>query len=311
MYRRLKQFFIVVGIGYFSLHCVSAQLANFALAVFLVLLIPFFILRYIYLNNFYKYSINIVSKQFVANKNTIRNEHCTVMYSPDEKIIVMDNAPDRTHAKRMFTLTKNKLNINKAWNRVCRIFDSFVSLDSLAAFYSYDTKVDIITLEAKVPPRPERKRVSQDKVYEEPKFVELDNIQADPYAKGTNLPNDKGASYVNIDNIQEQKPFVPAQEKEIEYSGMGELMNNSPNKINVNTATSSELSILPGINIVMAKKIVEYRDKNGYFNSVEDFFSAANVKEHFVEKIKPLITVEIPQENHDEDDTYEGRIIDF
>ena len=291
MYRRLKQFFIVVGIGYFSLHCVSGRLANFVLAVFLVLLIPFFILRYIYLNNFYKYSINIVSKQFVANKNTIRNEHCSVMYSPDEKIIVMDNAPDRTHAKRMFTLTKNKLNINKAWNRVCRIFDSFVTLDSLAAFYSYDTKVDIITLEAKVPPRPERTRVSQE--------------------KGTNLPNDKGASYVNLDNIQEQKPFVPAKEKEIEFSGMGELMNNSPNKINVNTVTSSELSILPGINIVMAKKIVEYRDKNGYFNSVEDFFNAANVKEHFVEKIKPLITVEIPQENHDEDDTYEGRIIDF
>lgn len=311
MFRHIKQLLIVIAVGYCSLRCVSSQLANFALAVFIVLLIPFFILRYIYLNNFYKYSINIVSKQFVVNKNTIRNEHCTVMYSADEKIIVMDNAPDRTHAKRMFTLTKNKLNVNKAWNRVCRIFDSFVTLDSLAAFYSYDTRVEVITLEAKVTPRPQRKRVSQDKVYEEPKFVELDNIQADPYAKGTNVPNDKGASYVNLDNIQEQKAYVPTQEKEIEFAGMGELMNNSPNKINVNTVTSSELSILPGINIVMAKKIVEYRDKNGYFNSIEDFLKAANVKEHFVEKIKPLITVEIPKETNDEDDTYEGRIIDF
>lgn len=311
MYRRLRQFLIVVGIGYFSIHCVSEHFANLALCILLVSLIPFFIIRYFYLNHLYKHSINIVSKQFVVNKNTIRNEHCTIIYSADDKIIVMDNAPDRIHAKRMFSLTKDKLNVNKAWNRVCRIFDSFVSLDSLVSFYSYDTKIDIITLEAKIPPKPQRKKISQEKVYEEPKFVELGNIQMDPYVNGTNLFQDSGANYVDINNIQEQAPYVPAQSKEIEFSGMDELINNSPNKINVNTVTSSELSILPGVNIVLAKKLVEYRDKNGYFNSIEDFFNAANLKEHFVEKIKPLITTEIPQEKSNDEDIYEGRIIDF
>lgn len=312
MYRRIKLALIAVVIGYISLRCISIQLANFTLALFLVLLVPFFIVRYFFLNNIYKYSIRIVSKQYVVNQNTIRNDHCTIMYSADEKIIVMDNIADRSHAKRMFTLNKNKLNINKAWNRVCRVFDSFITLDSLAAFFSYDTKVDIVTLEAKLPPKTApTKKTTEYKTYENPKFVEMGNIQADPYAQGTGRPNDNGAAYVNLDNIQEQKPFEPRQEQALEFSGLDELMHNSPNKINVNTVTSSELSILPGINIVLAKKIIEYRDLNGYFETVDDFLSVANVKEHFAQKITSMIIVEKPEQKDDNDDMYEGRIIDF
>lgn len=311
MNSRITNFIAAVVVIYISLSSISHQLANFALAIFLVLLGPFLIANYFFKNHFYKYSIRIVSRQFVINSNTIRNQHCSVSYFPDSRIIVMDNVADRTHAKRMFTLEQGNLNVNKAWNRVCRVFDSFITLDSLAAFYSYDTKVDIKTLEAKIPPRPVKKKLSKDRVYEESKFVELGNVQADPYVNGTNKPNDSEAAYVNLDNIQEQKPFVPKQQEAQEFLGMNELMHNSPNKINVNNVTSSELSILPGVNIVMAKKIIEYRDMNGYFESIDDFFKVANLKPHFEEKIKSMITIEKPQQQNDNDDTYEGRIIDF
>lgn len=311
MNRRLKYFFATIVVSYISLYCISHQLANFVLAVFLVLLVPILVTGYFLMNYFYKSSIKIVSKQFVANSNTIRNDHCTVSYTPDARIIVMDNIADRTHAKRMFTLQQGSLNINKAWNRVCRIFDSFITLDSLAAFYSYDTKIEIKVLEAKVPPRPVKQKVSRERINEGPKVIELDSIRPDPYMQGMNASNDANVDYVNIDNIQEQKTFVPREEKAPEFSGLDELMHNSPNKINVNTVTSSELSILPGINIVGAKKIIEYRDMNGYFETVEDFLKVANVKPHFEEKIKNMISVEIPQEQDDNDDTFEGRIIDF
>lgn len=263
-----------------------SSIANFGLAVFLVAIIPMSIFFMIYQNQVFKYSIKIVPTAFVVNQNTIKNDHCTVMYAPDEKIIVMDNEPDKRRAKRMFTLKKGKVNINKAWNRVCRIYDSFITLDSLASFYSYDTKIDIITLEAKIPTPVAKKSV---------------NIDA----------SNSGPKFVDMSNIQEQKTFTKREEQAPEFHEFDAIMSNSSKKIDVNNVTASELAILPGINIVIAKKIIEYRDANGLFKTFDDFIKVADVKEHFVDKIKDMVIFgEAPKQSED-DDYSEGRIVDF
>ena len=263
-----------------------SSIANFGLAVFLVAIIPMSIFFMIYQNQVFKYSIKIVPAAFVVNQNTIKNDHCTVMYAPDEKIIVMDNEPDKRRAKRMFTLKKGKVNINKAWNRVCRIYDSFITLDSLASFYSYDTKIDIITLEAKIPTPVAKKSVNIDTSNSGPKFVDMSNIQ-------------------------EQKTFIKREEQAPEIHEFDAIMSNSSKKIDVNNVTASELAILPGINIVIAKKIIEYRDANGLFKTFDDFIKVADVKEHFVDKIKAMVIFgEAPKQSED-DDYSEGRIVDF
>ena len=263
-----------------------SSIANFGLAVFLVAIIPMSIFFMIYQNQVFKYSIKIVPAAFVVNQNTIKNDHCTVMYAPDEKIIVMDNEPDKRRAKRMFTLKKGKVNINKAWNRVCRIYDSFITLDSLASFYSYDTKIDIITLEAKIPTPVAKKSVNIDTSNSGPKFVDMSNIQ-------------------------EQKTFIKREEQAPEIHEFDAIMSNSSKKIDVNNVTASELAILPGINIVIAKKIIEYRDANGLFKTFDDFIKVADVKEHFVDKIKDMVIFgEAPKQSED-DDYSEGRIVDF
>lgn len=288
-----------------------ASIAKFALAIFLVAFIPVVIIMLVYQNYMYKFSVKLVSQVFVVNQNTIRNEHCTVIYSPDDKIIVMDNEPDKKRAKRMFTIKKDKINVNKAWNRVCRVFDSFITLDSLASFYSFDTKIDIITLESKIPSAPVKRTVNIDTSNSGPKFVDMNNIQADPYSKGTENPNSTGATFVNMNNIKEQKQFEKREEQAPEFHDMGTIMSNSSKKIDVNNVTASELAILPGINIVMAKKIIEYRDEKGLFKNFEDFITVANVKEHFAEKIKSMVVFgEAPKLNNDDDED-EGRIVDF
>ncbi len=314
MYYKFKQFQYFVAtivVGYMVLMYISPQAANFALVIFLLGSIPALILYSIYKDKMYRYSINIVSKQFIIGNNALHNDHCTVMYTPDEKIVVMDNIADRKHAKRMFTLKKGNLQVNKAWNRLCRVFDSFITLDSLAAFFSHDTKVDIVTLEARVAEKTNKKEVKIEKQIQGPKFVEMGEITPDSYSKGLENPDDKGAQFVDIGNIQEQKTTVERTIDSPEFKDLGDILSGSSQKINVNIATASELSILPGINIVMAKKIVEYRDINGIFNNYEEFFKVANVKEHFVSKIKGMIVTEKPVEKSDEDDGYEGRIIDL
>ena len=45
---------------------------------------------------------------------------------------------------------------------------------------------------------------------------------------------------------------------------------NNNKKVNINTATQSELETLPGIGLSTALKIINYRKENGKFKSIED-----------------------------------------
>jgi len=315
MSRFLQKFILIVIVSYVGLYTVSPQLANFCLGSFAVLLIPILILRPVFMDAVYKNSINIVSKQFVFNQYTLTNDHCTVKYTPDEKIVVIDNvASNRGRDKRMFTLTKaNKVNINKSWNRICRVFDSFICLDSLVSFFNYETKVDVVLIPNKnFVKTPEKKTIHIDTKNNGPKFVDIDEIQPDTYSQGTEHPRTGGEKFVNLENIETAKPTQEREIPEPKLVELGDALNAGPNKIYVNTATASELSILPGINIVMAKKIVEQRDKNGLFKSEDDFIAVANVKDHFISKIKTMISTDLPEppkQNNEDEDT--GRIIDF
>lgn len=61
--------------------------------------------------------------------------------------------------------------------------------------------------------------------------------------------------------------------------------------INVNVATEEELQNLPRIGPSMARRIVEYRQKNGKFNRLEDLLNVKGIGEKTLSKIKPFITL--------------------
>ena len=63
-------------------------------------------------------------------------------------------------------------------------------------------------------------------------------------------------------------------------------------KLNLNTATVSELTILPGIGEVKAKAIVEYRVAHNGFKSVEEIMEVKGIGEKTFIKIKDMIYVE-------------------
>ena len=66
--------------------------------------------------------------------------------------------------------------------------------------------------------------------------------------------------------------------------------NANTNAVDVNTAPEEELSKLPGINVVLAKRIVSYRSERGGFKSVDDFIKTMGIKSQFAKKINKLIT---------------------
>ena len=61
--------------------------------------------------------------------------------------------------------------------------------------------------------------------------------------------------------------------------------------VNINTATESELCSISGIGASRAAAIVEYRQENGNFASIEDIMKVSGIKEGTYEKIKDMITV--------------------
>lgn len=60
-------------------------------------------------------------------------------------------------------------------------------------------------------------------------------------------------------------------------------------KININTATQTELETLPGIGPSIACKIIEYRKENGKFKNAEDIKNVGGIGIAKYEKIKNLI----------------------
>ncbi len=61
--------------------------------------------------------------------------------------------------------------------------------------------------------------------------------------------------------------------------------------VNINTATEKELDALPGIGKTTAKKIIDYRNENGSFASIEDLMDVPGFKQGTFEKVSELVTV--------------------
>jgi competence protein ComEA len=61
--------------------------------------------------------------------------------------------------------------------------------------------------------------------------------------------------------------------------------------VNLNTATQAQLETLPGIGPASAKRIIEYREKNGKFKKVEELMNVKGIGEKSFLKLKPMITV--------------------
>lgn len=67
--------------------------------------------------------------------------------------------------------------------------------------------------------------------------------------------------------------------------------NKEVNKININTATQTQLESLPGIGPSIATKIINYRKENGKFNKIEDIKEVSGIGNSKFEKIKAYITI--------------------
>ena len=61
-------------------------------------------------------------------------------------------------------------------------------------------------------------------------------------------------------------------------------------RININTATASELEALPSIGEVIAARIIAYRGENGPFRTVDDLIHIQGISDRTIDEIRDLVT---------------------
>ena len=96
-----------------------------------------------------------------------------------------------------------------------------------------------------------------------------------------------------------QKIYIPNVEEELEEeyitddAGEGVLPeeNIKSEKVNINTAKQTELETLSGIGPSTALKIIDYRNENGEFKSIEDLKNVPGIGDSKFEAIKEDISV--------------------
>ena len=62
-------------------------------------------------------------------------------------------------------------------------------------------------------------------------------------------------------------------------------------KVNINTATAEELTVLKYVGEALSQRIVEYREEQGAFESPEDIVKVPGVGQRVYEENKDIITV--------------------
>ncbi|MEA3392731.1 MAG: helix-hairpin-helix domain-containing protein [Candidatus Marinimicrobia bacterium] len=61
--------------------------------------------------------------------------------------------------------------------------------------------------------------------------------------------------------------------------------------VNINTAGLMEIEALPFLGMERSKDIIEYRDKNGPFKSLDELINISGIGPKTLDKLKPLITL--------------------
>lgn len=95
----------------------------------------------------------------------------------------------------------------------------------------------------------------------------------------------------NVNNKDEDFEYVTfASGRNVIVDGGGTL-NSRNGKVNINTASQTELETLNGIGPSLASKIISYREANGKFKKIEDLMNVSGIGENKFEGIRNEIIV--------------------
>ena len=95
----------------------------------------------------------------------------------------------------------------------------------------------------------------------------------------------------NINDKNEEFAFVYDSSGENVITDNKDVDNNKNSKVNINTATQTELETLTGIGPSIAARIIQYRKENGKFESIEELKNVSGIGDSKFEDIRNEVVV--------------------
>ena len=97
---------------------------------------------------------------------------------------------------------------------------------------------------------------------------------------GVFLGRNTNKSYIHTEGIHSEQPQPTTSQS-----------TTSQGQIDINTATVQQLQLLPGIGETLAQRIIDYRDQNGSFSTIEELKNVSGIGEKKLDSIKDFIKV--------------------
>lgn len=112
---------------------------------------------------------------------------------------------------------------------------------------------------------------------------------------GIILIKDKSETGTITENVSQKQNQFDSSDESVKSSSITSSQNSSNNKvegkININKASIEELDTLPGIGEKTAQKIIDYRNSNGPFKSIESIKDVSGIGDSKYNEIKDRISI--------------------
>ncbi len=186
----------------------------------------------------------------IFSNQTLSNKFCSLSLNAKTKTITILSAVYNEHGRKMAATTQEfSADIDEYFDTIAELFSYNTTYDGLLSSLKAVAAVNEVPYKIRKESEPVRK----------------------------NLP---------------QKPAVPAKKSEniveVDFKNR-EILDISDGLIDINNCSEAELTALPGISIIMAKKIIVFRETKHPFKSVEEFFEVMKIKPHFAKQLEKLI----------------------
>lgn len=197
--------------------------------------------------------------KIIYNKNSNDNIYIVSESETNNKELIEDNIVENSNEKENMD---TKINVDEATNTITVFVSGEINNPGVVTIESQKRLSDAVEILGGITENADLNKINLAMKLEDESHYIIPKI-------GENLELNSDDTYIGSEIIEDEKS----------------------NLVNINKATIQELDVLPGIGEATANKIINYREENGEFKSIDEIKNVNGIGDKKYEELKNLISV--------------------